>query len=147
MQKCKSDFLHFLFFGNLEFSSLFDIWLQPLCFPRSNQWFFGQNAQNQLFALFHNLAPPSDPSAPTLMFSEVKSMILRAHSALFAKKCGFRTFSTLGTQKSCESIDQTNGFCGPFIMDELLAKKCTFGALGAHWVPWLSGWLAGWPAG
>ena len=27
--------------------------------------------------------------------------------------------------------------------DELFAKKCTFGALGAHWVPELAGWLAG----
>ena len=104
--------------------------------------FFGPNAPKPVFAPFRYLAPPSDPSAPALMFSDVNSMILGAQSALFAKKCTFLTFSTLGAQKSCESIDQTKGFGGYHIIRELLAKKCTFGALGAHWVPWLSCWLA-----
>ena len=70
-------------------------------------------------------------------------MILGAKSALFAKKCTFCTFTTLNAQKSCESIDQTKGWRGHHIIGELFAKKCTFGALGAHWVPELAGWLAG----
>ena len=70
-------------------------------------------------------------------------MILGAKSALFAKKCTFCTFFTLGVQKSCEFIDQTKENGGVGKIGELFAKKCTFGALGAHWVPELAGWLAG----
>ena len=143
MQKRKSDFLQlFIFFEFSHFHHFLTDGSNPYVFPGQFNDFSVQTLQNALFALFRYLAPPSDPSAPALMFSQVNSIILGAQSALFAKKCAFRTFSTSGAQKSCESIDQTNGFCGPFKMDELLAKKCTFGALGAHWVPWLSGWLA-----
>ena len=70
-------------------------------------------------------------------------MILGAQSALFARKCTFCTFFTLGAQKSCESIDQNRWLRGGHENGELLGKKCTFGALGAHWVPELAGWLAG----
>ena len=37
-------------------------------------------------------------------------------------------------------------FFGILKSGELLAPKCTLGALGAHWVPELAGWLAGWLA-
>ena len=51
--------------------------------------FFDKNA---LFALFHHLAPPSDPSAPALMFSHVKSTIWGENSALFRKNVLFALF-------------------------------------------------------
>ena len=58
---CKSakvTFCNFLFFEILQFSSLFDRWPQPLCFPMSNQWFFGQNAPKPTFCTFTPLGAP-----------------------------------------------------------------------------------------
>ena len=143
MQKCKSDFLQLFYFLEIRnFHHFLTDGSNPYVFRCQINDFSVQTLQIPLFALFRYLAPPSDPSAPALMFSQVNSMILGAQSALFAKKCTFLTFSTLGAQKSCESIDQTKGFGRVTKIGELLAKKRTFGALGAHWVPWLSGWLA-----
>ncbi len=62
----------------------------------------------------------------------------------FFEKCTFPTFSTLGTKKSCEFIDQTKGLEGAPKMGELFAPKCTLGTLGAYWVP--AGPGAGWLA-
>ena len=68
----------------------------------------------------------------------------------FPEKCTFLHFSTFGTKKSCESIDQTKDSGGTPKMGELFRKKCTFRALGAHRVPagpgagWLAGWLRQW---
>ena len=107
-------------------------------------YFFDQNAHFALFPEKCTFPPPSDPSAPALMFSQVKSMIWGEKSALFREKCTFCTFPTLGTKKSCEFIDQTKGWRGDHIIGELFAPKCTLGALGAHWVP--AGPGAGWLA-
>ena len=143
MQKRKSDFLQLFYF--LKFSHFHHFLTDgsnPYVFPGQINDFSVQTLQNALFALFRYLAPPSDPSAPALMFSQVNSMILGAQSALFAKKRTFLTFSTLGSPKSFKNDSVLKRFGGHHIIRELLAKKCTFGALGAHWVPWLSGWLA-----
>ena len=143
MQKRKSDFLHLFYFSKIwNCHHFLTDGSNPYVSPGQFNDFSVQTLQNAPCALFRYLAPPSDPSAPALMFSHVNSTILGAQCALFSEKCTFCTFSTLGAQKSCESIDQTKGFGGDHIIRELLAKKRTFGALGAHWVPWLSGWLA-----
>ena len=107
-------------------------------------YFFDQNAHFALFPEKCTFPPPSDPSAPALMFSQVKSMIWGEESILFREKLTFCTFPTLGTKKSCEFIDQTKGWRGDNIIGELFAPKCTLGALGAHWVP--AGPGAGWLA-
>ena len=52
----------------------------------------------------------------------------------------------LGTQRSCAWQGLHRGEKGPPKIGELLAPKCSLGALGAHWVPELAGWLAGWLA-
>ena len=52
----------------------------------------------------------------------------------------------LGTQRSCAWQGLHRGGIGIFKRGELLAPKCSLGALGAHWVPELAGRLAGWLA-
>ena len=49
-----------------------------------------------------------------------------------------------GSQRSCAWQGLYRGECGITKFRELLAPKCSLGALGAHWVPELAGWLAGW---
>ncbi len=122
------DFHHFLTDGS-----------NPYVFRCQINGFPVQTLQNPLFALFRYLAPPSDPCAFRSTFSEVNSMILGAQSALFAKKCGTSTFSTLGASESFKNDSVLKRSCGPFKMAELLAEKCTFGALLAPWVPGLAG--------
>ena len=70
--------------------------------------------------------------------------VLGREKCTFSKKCTFPTFSTLGTKKSCEFIDQTKDILDILKSSELFAPKCTLGALGAHWVP--AGPGAGWLA-
>ena len=52
-----------------------------------------------------------------------------------------------GRQKVSAWQELYRGGNGPSQNGELLAPKCSLGALGAHWVPELAGWLAGWLAG
>ena len=93
MQKCKSDFCNFFMFRKKwEFHHFLTDGSNPYVFPGQFNDFSVQTLQNALFALFRYLAPPSDPSAPALMFSQVNSMILGAQSALFAKNALFHFF-------------------------------------------------------
>ena len=77
MQKRKSDFLQLFHFSKIKKNHHFlTDGSNPYVFPGQFNDFSVQTLQNPLFALFRYLAPPSDPSAPALMFSQVNSTIL-----------------------------------------------------------------------
>ena len=94
-------------------------------------YFFGQNALLALFSKKCTFPPPSDPCAPALMFSQVKSMVWGEKSELFRKKCTFCTFSTFDAKKLAPGRGCIDEFIGAGKMGELFAPKCTLGALGA----------------
>ena len=62
-------------------------------------YFFDQKALFALCPQKCTFPPPSDPSAPALMFSQVKSMLLGEKGALFREKYIFALFP-LWAQKS-----------------------------------------------
>ena len=142
---CKSAKVTFCIFYFLKFSHFHHFLTDgsnPYVFPGQINDFAVQTLQIPLFALFRYLAPPSDPSAPALMFSEVKSMVLGAQSPLFAKKCGVFHFFHFGHLKTIQKRQRFKGILRYHQDGRTFSSKVhfwsTFGTLGPR-----AGWLAG----
>ena len=86
-------------------------------------------------APFHHLTLQDDPSAPTLMFYEVKSMVLGLQNAFWRSKRVLEQLYHFGTQKVCAWQGLRRGGRCDNIIGELLAPKCTLEHLGTHWGP------------
>ena len=140
-QKCL--FVTFLFFGKVENCSLFSRAIREGKLPTEERTFSSKTLQVAKVAPMALFSLQDDPSAPTLMFSEVKSMVLGLQNAFGRSKRVLEQLLHFGTQRSCAWQGLYRGESGPFKIGELLAPKCTLGALGAHWVP-LGPRLAGW---
>ena len=72
-------------------------------------------------------------------------MVLGLQDALWRSKRVSAQLYHFGRRKASAWQVLCKGFSVPANSGELLAPKCSLGALGALWVP--AGWLAGWLAG
>ena len=89
-------------------------------------------------APFHHLALQDDPSAPNLMFSEVKSMVLGLQNTLWRSKHVLEQLYHFGRRKVSAWRGLRRGGRGDNIIGELLAPKCTLEHLGSR-APWPAG--------
>ena len=119
-------FNNFLTFGQMIPRRLFtDVWELLFRSKRTVRTFPGK---------VHFPAPKRPMCSSPYVF-RCQINVLRRGMCTFSKKCTFCTFSTLGTKKSCEFIDQTKGWRGHFENGELFAPRCSLEHLGTHWGP------------